>query len=291
MKALSIRQPWAELILKGRKTLELRTWQTTYRGLLLLHAGQRVRPEACRAYGLDPAGLVRGALIGTAELVEIVALDEAAWESLREQHLSLRDFTGPTFGWRLTNPQRLSPVIPLDGRLGLFDVPDEVVAGSLPGPPTSLISQPPILERDPQRPFALRVVSGAGPDYGLVLYQWPVASNGGVTVPQQLALLNGDGLRVVADHVLDALRRNGYKATELSRERREPIYLDEETGVHLGLLFLAVRPLTRLDRIEAISVAVRTMPSEEAYYWFSKCTATLGATNALRALRILLAGE
>ena len=34
MKALSIRQPWAELILQGRKTIELRTWKTSYRGLL-----------------------------------------------------------------------------------------------------------------------------------------------------------------------------------------------------------------------------------------------------------------
>ena len=36
MKALSIRQPWAELILQGRKTIELRTWKTCYRGLLPL---------------------------------------------------------------------------------------------------------------------------------------------------------------------------------------------------------------------------------------------------------------
>ena len=34
MKALSIRQPWAELIMQGRKTLELRTWRTNYRGAL-----------------------------------------------------------------------------------------------------------------------------------------------------------------------------------------------------------------------------------------------------------------
>jgi len=46
-----------------------------------------------------------------------------------------------------------------------------------------------------------------------------------------------------------------------------------------------------MDRVEAISSTLRTMPSEEAYYWFSKCTAEASAANARRALRILLAGE
>ncbi len=65
MKTLSIRQPWAELILQGRKTIELRTWHTSYRGPLLIHAGAKIEREACVAYGLDPHALVRGALVGT----------------------------------------------------------------------------------------------------------------------------------------------------------------------------------------------------------------------------------
>ena len=44
-RALSIRQPWAWLILNGYKDLENRTWRTDYRGPLLIHAGMRVETD------------------------------------------------------------------------------------------------------------------------------------------------------------------------------------------------------------------------------------------------------
>jgi hypothetical protein len=40
--ALSIRQPWASLIVAGLKPVENRSWRVRYRGPLLIHAGQRV---------------------------------------------------------------------------------------------------------------------------------------------------------------------------------------------------------------------------------------------------------
>jgi len=325
MKALSIRQPWAELILQGRRTIEPRTWQTNYRGRIAIHASQTVGEEACVAYGLDPAKVARGALLGTVELVDILPLDERGWEALREQHLSLRDFPGPMFGWQLEAPQRLPQPIPMRGRMSLFNVPDDLTTP--PPQPSPSEGEPPppqpspsegegereevrarraspaylvgdeVARHDPEKPFEMRVVPRDDGDYGLALYQWPVAANAGresnslTTKPQRLVSLAGDPLRAVADHVLEALRKAGYKATDLSRERRKPFQLDEETGLRLGLLFLAVKPLARMDRVEAISSALRTMPSEEAYYWFSKCTAGASAVNAQRALRILLAGE
>ena len=298
MKALSIRQPWAELILQGRKTIELRTWRTDTRGRFAIHAGQTVEEEACIAYGLDPARVVRGALVGTVQLADILRLDEAVWEVLRDQHLSLRDFPGPMFGWRLEDPQRLPQPIPLRGRMSLFNVPDEVVGGKAPPPPrVPYTAQHDASAYDPEKPFELRVAPGDGGDYGLALYQWPLAahavreSNTRPTKPQRLVSLAGDSLRAVADHVLAALRKSGYKVTDLSHSRRKPFRLDEETGLRLGLLFLAIKPLSRMDRVEAISSRLRTMSSEEAYYWFSKCTAEVNAANAQRALRILLADE
>jgi hypothetical protein len=95
----------------------------------------------------------------------------------------------------------------------------------------------------------------------------------------------------VADHVLEALRGAGYKATDLLPEHRQPFRLEEEAGLRRSLLFLAVKPLTRLDCIEAISSGLRAMPSEEAYDWFSRCTAGAGAINVQQALRILSSGE
>jgi len=108
---------------------------------------------------------------------------------------------------------------------------------------------------------------------------------------QRVVKVGGGVLRAVADHILEALRRCGYKATDLSASRRAPFLLNEETGVRLGLLFLAIKPISKMSRVEAISDGVRAMTSEEAYYWYSKCTTGPTAERAQKALRVLLAGE
>ena len=41
MKAISIMQPWALLLVSGVKQYETRTWRTSHRGLLYIHASQR----------------------------------------------------------------------------------------------------------------------------------------------------------------------------------------------------------------------------------------------------------
>ncbi len=286
MKAISIRQPWAELILRGRKTMELRTWDTRIRGRVAVHAGKQVEPAACEAYDLDPANLVRGALLGHVDIVGVVEVGQDNWDELREEHLALGDYPGPRRGWRLANPERLSEPVPMRGRRQFFDVPD--------GLSESLDAEGHTIEARtrPDKPFELRVVPRDESDYGLALYQWPVKSNHApLAGPRRLVELWGLQLRAVSDHVLEALRKGGYKVTDLSRARREPFRLDEETGLRLGLLFLAVKPLSKLSRVEAISTQMRCMPSEEAYYWFSKCTATSNPARAQQALRVLLAEE
>ncbi len=300
MKTLSIRQPWAELILQGRKTIELRTWSTNYRGRIAIHAAQRYNDEQCRAFGFDPDELARGALVGTVEIVEMIAFDEDSYAAHADEHLRRAAWPGDLLGWRLANPVRFERPIPLSGRQGLFDVDDALLAGatasgSLSGGATPREGDAPPPDRaappDPARPFELVVEPQDTQSYSLALYQWPVKANGVPPQPTRVVALGGDSLRAVADHVLEALRRSGYRVTDLSPRRREPFWLDEEGGVRLGLLFLAVAPLSRMDRVEAISRELRAMPSEEAYYWYSKCMAPAVGSRAQRALRVLLAAE
>lgn len=147
--------------------------------------------------------------------------------------------------------------------------------------------------------FELRVLPEAGNGYRLEFAQKLVES-----VPDQPFLyhqpaiktrvsveLGGDALRAIADQVIETLRQNGYKPTDLSAARRQPFVLSEESGVRLGLIFLAVKPITKSSRIEAISQGVRLMTAEELYYWYSKCTGGPTAERAQKALRILLSGE
>jgi hypothetical protein len=71
LKALTIRQPWAELILRGRKPFELRTWRTKYRGPLVIHAAAKVDAWDARHFGLDPDSLVTSAFVGFAILSDV----------------------------------------------------------------------------------------------------------------------------------------------------------------------------------------------------------------------------
>jgi ASCH domain len=128
MRALSIRQPWAELILSGRKTIETRTWRTSYRGLIAVHSGWIIEQEFCTLYGYDPEALAHGGLIGTVEVVDIIEFTTETWRTLREQHGVPDADPGGRIGWLLANPHRFDHVIPLRGLPGLFPLPAEIVA-------------------------------------------------------------------------------------------------------------------------------------------------------------------
>lgn len=296
MKALSFRQPRAEQVIRGEKSMDIRTWQVAYRGPLVVHASSQRRDGRCRLLGFDPDGLDYGALIGMVVLVDITPVDEAAYEALRDRHLLDGPFPGPPcYAWHLANPRRFEHPIPHRGRTRLFEV-----AVDLDGVPFSqhqaLYRAAPLPEPDPEHPFVLYAIPEPDGGYRVALYQW-LTRNGEREKRAPGAMwgveLGGDPLRAVADHLLEALRANGYRATDLARAagREKPFYLDEPTGIRLALILLAVKPLSRHDRIEAIGAGVRTMGDEEAYYWFSKCSAGPYAQRAQRALRVLLAGE
>lgn len=302
MKALSIRQPRATQIADGTKRMELRTWSVTYRGPLAIHASTKRRPERIRELGFVPEAMPFGALVGVVDLVDIVPLDAAAYQAAQPEHLSDAPFPGaPCYGWKFANARRLVP-IPYSGRQGLFEVDDEMFqftyVPDLEPPAISEPSASPLakdpLRLDPDHPFALFTLPN-GEGYKVALYQWtqrPTHTNGQTSLaPGALwgIELGGDALRAVSDHLLSALRAAGHRATRLAREHRTPFYLDERTGVRLALVFIAAKPLNRYDRIEAISHGVNAMSDEEAYYWFSKCSAGSQAARAQKALRVLLA--
>lgn len=122
MKALSLRQPWAELILLGRKTVETRTWNTSFRGPFLLHAARQVDVEAMDAFGM--AGLPLGCIVGQAELEGVRHYTtEADFAKDFSLHLyKPKEWTGQRYGFVLKDVQRVEPVSPCKGALGFFEV-------------------------------------------------------------------------------------------------------------------------------------------------------------------------
>lgn len=128
--ALSIRQPWLELVLQGRKTIEVRTWSTKYRGPLLLHASRSLDVDACNRFGIQSGNLAFGAVLGVVDLIDCRRFTCDTWQELFPAHLNVRDYKNGLTGWILRNPRRVAP-IPLRGRLGLFAVEDYDVSTAM----------------------------------------------------------------------------------------------------------------------------------------------------------------
>ena len=122
MKCLSICQPFAELIIQNKKTIELRKWNTNFRGEFLVHAPIKIRKEDCVKMKMNEK-LTTGAIIGKAELFDV-----KKYGSIKEiqkdedKHLSTKKFQGKTFGFILKNSKPLRIPIPWKGQLGFFDV-------------------------------------------------------------------------------------------------------------------------------------------------------------------------
>ena len=119
--ALSIRQPWAELILQGRKTIEVRTWAARYRGELWLHAGSRRDLKALSRFDLKADDLTFGALVGACELYDCIQFTDETWDCWRNQHLNAGHLEKPHYAWLLRNPIRMKPRA-MKGRLGLMRI-------------------------------------------------------------------------------------------------------------------------------------------------------------------------
>ena len=142
------------------------------------------------------------------------------------------------------------------------------------------------------KPFELRVFPISGTVYGLELHQRRLNGDHNTDDPMpRVVRIWGTALTAVLDHVLKGIKKNGYRSSDLRANRRTPFALDEEQGVRLGLLLLAVKPLRKLERIEAVSRSIWQMETEEVYYWFSKCSRSSDRHRACRAARIMMAEE
>jgi hypothetical protein len=118
--ALSIKQPWAWLIVHGYKDAENRTWQTKFRGPFLVHAGKHFDrdgyEQAARmlrsSRGVElppPEAFQTGGIVGMATVVDCVRRCPSIW------------FTGP-FGLTLADAKPLD-FKPMRGQLKFFEVP------------------------------------------------------------------------------------------------------------------------------------------------------------------------
>ncbi len=120
-RVLTVRQPWAWAIVQGAKDVENRSWRTSYRGALLIHAGQTVVRHAYAVVERlteqsppAPADITRGAIIGVVELVDCVTDADSPWADEGQWH------------WLLRDARPIQPAFPCPGRLNLWPPPPDL---------------------------------------------------------------------------------------------------------------------------------------------------------------------
>lgn len=122
MKALSLRQPYAELLISGKKTIELRKWNTKFRGKFLVHASRTPDYETMKKLGFNELPL--GFIVGMAELVGVkVYKNKQEFDKDRDKHLADSSFW--SFGFILKNAERINP-IPAKRKLNFWEFKNEI---------------------------------------------------------------------------------------------------------------------------------------------------------------------
>ena len=115
-------QPFADLIISGKKIVELRKWNTNFRGEFLIHAPLKIRKKDCQRLKINKK-LITGAIIGKAELYEVKKYNSVKEVKMDQKfHLASKNFHDRTYGFMLKNPKSLKIPIPYKGQLGFFEV-------------------------------------------------------------------------------------------------------------------------------------------------------------------------
>lgn len=116
--ALFTRQPWANLIVNGRRRVMVKNWDFPYRGPFLIHSAWRINASECERLSVDTKP--RQAFVGGAELVETErVLTDSRWRELSDYHLidGSRPYGNDTYIYYLKNTRRLKSPIHIRGRL------------------------------------------------------------------------------------------------------------------------------------------------------------------------------
>lgn len=123
MKCLSVSQPYADLIVQGKKTIELRTWNTKFRGEFLVHAPFKIKKDACKRLGIDETKLRTGVIIGKAEIYDVKVYNSVSeLKADYKKHFATEEFLRHKYGFLLKKPKELRMPIPYKGSLGFFNV-------------------------------------------------------------------------------------------------------------------------------------------------------------------------
>ena len=122
MKVLTIKQPWASLIVYKYKKYEFRSWKTNYRGKILIHAGLSIEKNCIEKFKDYNMNYIKGAIVGEAELTDCILVDEKFDKELRSvEPLVYGNNHIGNYAWKLENVKIYDKLIYVKGKLGLWN--------------------------------------------------------------------------------------------------------------------------------------------------------------------------
>ena len=123
MKVLTLRQPWASLIIENYKHYEFRSWKTNYRGKIYIHAGSGIDKDILNRFNKLNINYPFGAIIGEATLTDCVLVDKEFNKKLHDMDplIYFRTSYESKYAWKLENIIKYENPIPCKGHLGLWN--------------------------------------------------------------------------------------------------------------------------------------------------------------------------
>lgn len=122
MKVLSIKEPWASLIINGYKKYEFRSWSTKYRGEILIHASKSYDKKTLDKFKSLNINFNPGKIIGIVTITDCIRVTKSLEKELIEENSlvygGILNYAG--YAFKLENVKKIKP-IESKGQLGFWN--------------------------------------------------------------------------------------------------------------------------------------------------------------------------
>ena len=123
MKVLTLKQPWATLVAEGIKKYEFRSWKTTYRGKILIHAGSGIDKEDMKKFQNLDLDFPLKKILAEVELEDCLELNEELNKKIiGENNRAYGSKIRTGYAWKLTNVKKINIDKEIKGQLGLWNI-------------------------------------------------------------------------------------------------------------------------------------------------------------------------
>ncbi|MDD4027929.1 MAG: ASCH domain-containing protein [Bacilli bacterium] len=124
MKVITLKQPWASLIVNGYKKYEFRFWKTNYRGELYIHAGKGIDKEGMKRVESLNLKYPKSRIIGKVIIEDCIELNDKVNKKINSENEFIygKDINRKGYAWVIKESELLNIEKEINGKLGLWNI-------------------------------------------------------------------------------------------------------------------------------------------------------------------------